>query len=156
MQQGILFTINTVYSLSFPLYPSLLSFYFSLSLLFVYFVFVPSFHIFFFPSLSILYSLSMVLPCYIIFVQCNKSWIFKLISAATKKWIFKRKMAVQETLQAHWQQYMTTVTEPGWVFSAHHCHFSLKIAIKWSAFKISSLEAVEASWFKDLALFLSW
>ena len=51
---------------------------------------------------------------------------------------------------------MTTTTEPlgvPQVFLAHHCHiFLLKIAIRWAAFKIGSLEAVAALLFKDPAL----
>ncbi len=46
----------------------------------------------------------------------------------------------------------TTVTEPvavSKVFPAQHCHFILKIANRGAAFKIGSLEAVAAPWFKD-------
>ncbi len=50
---------------------------------------------------------------------------------------------------------MTTAIEPvgvTQVFPAHHCHFILKIAIRWATFKNGSLEVVAAPWFKDPAL----
>ena len=67
-------------------------------------------------------------------------------SAANKTWIFKRKMAVGS--QKH--QRLTTATKPVGVFQVFPLpFFFLKIAIRWTAFKIGSLKAVTVTWFKD-------